>query len=74
MKGEYFMKVLRIFTILFIVLTLVCAWVIWSARSNGITPSPLPVFGAIFLPIMAIITRGAEIEEIEQVRKNKLNR
>ena len=74
MKGEYFMKVLRIFTILFIALTLVCAWVIWSARSNGITPSPLPVFGAIFLPIMAIITRGAEIEEIEQVRKNKLNR
>lgn len=66
------MKLMRIFTILFVVLTLVCAWVIWSARSNGITPSPLPVFGAIFLPIMAIITRGAEIEEKEyEARQNQ---
>lgn len=65
------MKVLRIFTIVFIALTLLCAWVIWSARSNGITPSPLPVFGAIFLPIMAIITRGAEIEEKEYEARQK---
>lgn len=67
------MKLLRIFTIVFIALTLVCAWVIWSARSNGITPSPLPVFGAIFLPIMAIITRGAEIEEQEYEKRQKKN-
>ena len=66
------MKALRIFTIVFIALTLVCAWVIWSARSNGITPSPLPVFGAIFLPIMAIITRGAEIEEQEYNKSKKI--
>lgn len=65
------MKVLRIFTIVFIALTLLCAWVIWSSRSNGITPSPLPVFGAIFLPIMAIITRGAEIEEKEYEARQK---
>lgn len=65
------MKLLKTFTILFIALTLVCAWVIWSARSNGITPSPLPVFGAIFLPIMAIITRGAEIEEREYEKRQK---
>ena len=65
------MKVLRVFTIVFIALTLLCAWVIWSSRSNGITPSPLPVFGVIFLPIMAIVTAGAEIEEKEYEARQK---
>lgn len=71
MKGENLMKALRIFTIVFIALTIICMAVIWVSRSNGMTPSPLPVFGAIFLPIMAIVTRGAEIEEKEYEARQK---
>lgn len=65
------MKFLKVFTILFVLLSLMCMGVIWYTRSNDITPSPLYVFGAIFCPIMALITRGAEIEEKEQHQKNQ---
>ena len=65
------MKLLKVFTILFLALTLVCMAVIWVSRSNNLTPSPLYLFGAIFLPIMAIITRGAEIEEKEYEARQK---
>lgn len=65
------MKLLKVFTILFLALTLVCMAVIWFLRSNNLTPSPLYLFGAIFLPIMAIITRGAEIEEKEYEARQK---
>lgn len=65
------MKLLKVFTILFIVLTLVCMAVIWYSRSNNLTPSPLYLFGAIFLPIMALITKGAEIEEKEYEARQK---
>ena len=65
------MKVLRIFTIVFISLTIICMAAIWVSRSNNLPPSPLYLFGAIFLPIMALITKGAEIEEKECETRQK---
>lgn len=60
------MKLLKTFTILFLLTAVACFAVIFHYRSNNLIPSPLYLYGAIFCPIMAIVTKGAEIEEKER--------